>query len=106
MIDPHQAIDFIKANAKQYAIAKGNVAYTDNFLKVVKAKQMNASDSSSLGAKEASAYSSPEYLNAIVANQAAIEEEAHLKWLLTAAQARIEVYKVEQYTLRQEMKLG
>lgn len=106
MIDPHQAIDFIKASAKQYAIAKGNAAYTDNFLKVVKSKQMNASSSSSLGQKEADAYASPDYHTAIVANQAAIEEEAHLKWLLTAAQARIEVYKVEQYTLRQEMKLG
>ena len=103
-IDPTQAVNFIKENAKAYAIAKGNAAYTDNYLKVVKAKQMNASGSSSLGAKEADAYASPEYQTAILANQAAIEEEAHLRWLLTAAQARIEVWKVEQYSLRQEMK--
>lgn len=103
-IDPHQAINFIKENAPAYALAKSNAAFTDNYLKVVKAKQMNASDSSSLGAKEADAYSSAEYLTAITANKQAIEEEAHLRWLLTAAQARIEVWKTEQYSLRQEMK--
>jgi hypothetical protein len=103
-VDPHQAINYIRDNSKQYAIAKGNAAYTENYLKVVKAKEMNKSTSGSLGQREADAYASEEYHKAVLANQAAIEEEAHLKWMLTAAQARIEVFKVEEYSKRAELR--
>jgi hypothetical protein len=34
----------------------------------------------------------------------AVEEEVKLHWLLQAAQARIETYKVQQYTQRAEIK--
>lgn len=103
-IDPEKAIRYIQTNAEPYAKAKGDVAYTENYLKVVKAQQMNKSDSSSLGQREADAYASDDYLQAITANKQAIEEEAHLKWMLTAAQARIEVWKTQEYSKRSEMR--
>jgi hypothetical protein len=34
----------------------------------------------------------------------AVEEEVKLQWLLQAAQARIETYKVQQYTQKAEIK--
>jgi hypothetical protein len=34
----------------------------------------------------------------------AVEEEEKFKWLMVAAQARIEVFKVQQYTARAELK--
>jgi len=43
-------------------------------------------------------------VQAILAHKQAVEEEAHLKWMLTAAQARIEIYKVQEYTKRSEMR--
>lgn len=103
-IDPHAAIEYIKANAKPYAVAKGNVAYTENYLKVVKSQQMNKSDSGSLGQREADAYASAEYQVAVQANREAIEEEAHLKFMIMAAQSRIEVWKVEAYNTRAELR--
>ena len=103
-INPEKAIRYIQENAEPYAKAKGDVAYTENYLKVVKAQQMNKSESSSLGQREADAYASPDYLLAIKANQAAVEQETHLKWMLTAAQARIEVFKVQEYSKRAEMR--
>jgi len=103
-INPEKAIRYIQEHAEKYAKAKGDVAYTENYLKVVKSQQMNKSESSSLGQREADAYASADYLQAITANKQAVEEEAHLKWMLTAAQARIEVWKTTQFTMRQEMK--
>ena len=103
-INPEKAIRYIQEHAEQYAKAKGDVAYTENYLKVVKSQQMNKSESSSLGQREADAYASAEYKESILANKQAIEEEARLKWMLTAAQARIEVYKTQEYTKRAEMK--
>ena len=103
-INPEKAIRYIQENAEPYAKAKGDVAYTENYLKVVKAQQMNKSDSSSLGQREADAYASPEYQEAITANKQAIEQESHLRWMLEAAKARIEVWKTTQFTMRQEMR--
>ena len=103
-IDPHEAINFIARTAPKYAEAKGQMYYLENFLKTVKAQEMNRSDSSSLGQREADAYESQAYRDANTAYKAAVEEEAHLKWLMTAAQARVEVWKTQQYNLRQELK--
>ena len=103
-INPEKAIRYIQENAEPYAKAKGDVAYTENYLKVVKAQQMNKSESSSLGQREADSYATSEYQEAILANKQAIEQEAHLKWMLTAAQARIEVWKTQEYSKRSEMR--
>jgi hypothetical protein len=103
-INPEKAIRYIQEHAERYAKAKGDVAYTENYLKVVKAQQMNKSESSSLGQREADAYATEDYVGAILAHKQAVEEEAHLKFMLIAAQARIEVWKTTQYTARQEMK--
>jgi hypothetical protein len=103
-INPEKAIRYIQENAEKYAKAKGDVAYTDNYLKVVKAQEANKSKSTTIGGKDIDAYASPEYLQAILANKQAIEEESHLRWMLEAAKARIEVYKVQEYTKRSEMR--
>jgi hypothetical protein len=103
-INPEKAIRYIQEHAEKYAKAKGDVAYTENYLKVVKSQQMNKSESSSLGQREADAYASAEYKESILAHKQAIEEEAHLKWMLTAAQARIEVWKTQEYSKRSEMR--
>jgi hypothetical protein len=103
-INPEKAIRYIQEHAEKYAKAKGDVAFTENYLKVIKSQQMNKSESSSLGQREADAYASTDYLQAITANKQAVEEEAHLKWMLTAAQARIEVWKTQEYSKRSEMR--
>jgi hypothetical protein len=38
--------------------------------------------------------------------EVAVEQEEKYRWMLIAAQARIEVWKAEQYTNRAEMRAG
>jgi DNA repair photolyase len=103
-INPEKAIRYIQEHAEKYAKAKGEVAFTDNYLKVVKAQEANKSKSTTIGGKDTDAYASPEYLLAILANKQAIEEESHLRWMLEAAKARIEVWKTQEYSKRSEMR--
>ena len=66
---------------------------------------MNKSDSSSLGAKETFAYSHPDYLQQLEAMKVAVETEEHMKYLLEASKMKFEVYKVQEYTRRTEMRI-
>lgn len=103
-INPELALAFIQKNASEFAEAKGKRIYLENFLKTVKAQQMNESDSSSLGARETDAYASQQYIDTCLALRQAVEQEERLKWLLTAAQAKIEVWKTIEYGKRAEMR--
>ena len=42
-INPEKAIRYIQEHAEKYAKAKGDVAFTENYLKVIKSQQMNKS---------------------------------------------------------------
>ena len=103
-IDPNRAIEYIQQNAPKFAQAKANRVFIENYLKTVKAKVMNASDSTSLGAKEAEAYASHQYVEQLNGLKEAVEQEEHLKWMLTAAQARIDVWKTTEYSKRAEIR--
>ena len=104
-IDPTRAIEYIQKNAGVYAEAKSNRVHIEGYLKYLKASLMNKSESSSLGAKETFAYSHPDYLLQLEAMKTAIEVEERMKYLLEAAKLKIEVYKVQEYTKRTEMKM-
>ena len=103
-IDIERVLAYIQNNAEKYALAKGKRIYVENFLKTVKAQQMNKSDSSSLGARETDAYASKEYIDTCMALRQAVEQEEHLKWMLTAAQAKVDVWKTIEYGKRAEMR--
>ena len=104
-IDPNKAIKFIQDNARAYADAKGARVHLESFLKTVKAQLMSESDEKTLGAQEAFAYAHGRYIDQLQALKDAVIEEEYLKYMLRAAEMRIEVFKVEQYTLRAEMRL-
>lgn len=103
-IDPHACAAFIQQTAPKFAEARAKRMFIENFLKTVKAQGMNASESNSLGQKEADAYSSQAYIEQLHGLREAVELEEKYKWLMTAAQAKLEIWKVNQYSLRQEMK--
>jgi hypothetical protein len=73
-IDPNQAIDYIKANAQLFAQAKADRIHLENYLKVVKSEQINQSDASTQGGKEADAYSSQEYKQILSGLKVAVEQ--------------------------------
>lgn len=102
-IDPNKAIEYIQLNSSAYAKAKAERVFIENNLRVVKAKLMNKEDGT-LGAKEAYAYSHIDYETQLNGLKAAVEIEEHLKYMLEAAKLRVEIWKVNEYTKRTEMK--
>ena len=57
-----------------------------------------------LGKQETYAYAHEEYLEVLEGIRQAVEKEEKYRWLMTAAQARVEVWKVNEYTKRAEIR--
>jgi hypothetical protein len=102
-IDPNKAINYITQNAGVFAKAKADRTFVENNLRVVKSELMNEEEGT-LGNKEAYAYAHPNYKAQLVALREATEIEESLLWMMKAAVARIEVYKVQEYSKRAEMR--
>jgi hypothetical protein len=103
-IDPNKAIQFLIDTAPKYAQAKAHRVFLEEARKSKKASLMNSCDQTVLGKQETYAYSHPDYMELLEGLRVAVEEEEKFKWLMVAAQARIEVFKVQQYTARAELK--
>ncbi len=104
-IEPLKAIEYIQRNAGTYAQAKANRIYIENYLKTVKARLMGSSPATAIGAKEIYAYSSEIYVEQLDGLKDAIEVEETLRYMLEAAKLKVEVWKVQEYTRRTEMKM-
>jgi hypothetical protein len=98
--DPHKAINFMIENAGGMAAAKGERVYLEQFRKSKKALLMNASTAKTIAEREADAYSHPEYIQLLEGLRVAVEREEQLKWMLTAAEARVELYRTESANAR------
>ena len=94
--DPNDAIDFIFKTAPAYAKAKGELAQLEAFKSSLKAIKMAQTDEQSLGAQEREAYRSQEYQDLCKAIGVATEQAESLKWQLTAAQLRVEIWRTDQ----------
>lgn len=103
--DPHEAVDYILRHAKQFAKAKAERTYIEHYRKSLKAILMKRSNESAIGAQEREAYAHPEMLELIKGLQAAVEIEEKLKWDITAAELRVEIWRTEQANNRQEFKV-
>ena len=100
----HEAIDFIFQNAPEYAKAKAERVYLEEFRKTKKALLMKAAlqKYEAVSAQEREAYAHPEYQELLKGLAAAIEVEEDLKWKLEAARMRTDVWRTEQATARAE----
>lgn len=101
-IDPHAAVDYILANAGKFAKAKAERVYLEEFRKSKKALLMKASPESSGIAQERDAYANPEYIAVIDGIKEAVEVEETLRWVLIAAQARVEIWRTESANNRNQ----
>jgi hypothetical protein len=98
-----KAIRYIMENAPLFAQAKANRVFIENYLGTVKSRLMLEEDGT-LGHKDAYAKAHPDYIAQLEGLKVATEEEERLRYMLLAAQARIEVWKTQEYTKRQELK--
>lgn len=92
-IDPHKAIDYIIKNASQFAKAKAQRIYLEEYRKSLKSILMKGSSEDTIGGQEREAYAHNEYLALLKGLREAVEVEEKLRWDLIAAQARIEVWR-------------
>lgn len=104
MENPNKAIQYIINTAPLYAQAKGQRMYLEEMRKSVKAKLMKSCSETVLGKQEIYAYAHPDYIEILEGIKVAVEQEENYRWMMAAAQARIEVYKVQEYTKRSEMR--
>ena len=104
---PYKAIDYIIANAPKYAKAKAERIYLEEFRKTKKALLMKVAMEmgyESAAAQEREAYAHPEYQELLKGLAVAIEEEETLKWMLTAAQMKSEIWRTESANERSGVK--
>lgn len=95
-IDAQAAMEQIWKLAPQYAKAKAEASYIEEFRKSKKALLMQASGQTVISAQERDAYAHPEYVELLDGYRAAIEQAEALRWRLVAAQAAIEIWRTEQ----------
>jgi len=100
---PYRAIEYILKHSKEYATAKSQRVYLEEFRKTKKALLMK--DALAMGveaanAQEREAYAHKEYQELLQGLAAAIEVEEHLKWNLEAARMRIDVWRSQEASNR------
>ena len=106
-INIFRALDFIRDSAPAYAEAKAKRVYLEEYRKTKKALCMRQAESNgvnAISAQERDAYSDPEYKQILDGLRAAVEEEEKYRWLIVAAQARIEVWRTIEANRRAEAK--
>ena len=104
MNEPTKAIQYLIDTAPLYAKAKADRIYLEEFRKSRKAQLMSQAGTEVLGKQETYAYAHADYIQILEGIREAVEREERYRWLMTAAQARIEVWRTEQYSARMEIK--
>lgn len=99
-INPHDAVNFMIKNAKAYAQAKAEVTFIEQFMKSKKAILFSEAMGNTIAEKDAYAYKHPEYLELLDGLREAVEEAERLRWLLVAAQARIDIWRSQEASNR------
>ena len=102
-INPNRAIQYLVDNAPKFAEAKATRVFIENYLRSVKSKLMG-NEEGTLGAKEAYAYAHSDYIEQLNALRIATEEEERLKYMMSAAQLRVDVWKTNEYSKRAELR--
>ena len=104
MNEPTRAIQFLIDTAPLYAKAKADRMYLEEFRKSRKAQLASQAGTEVLGKQETFAYAHPEYIQILEGIREAVEKEETYRWMMTAAQAKIEVWRTQQYSARLEVK--
>ncbi len=104
-INIYKCLDYIRDHAKQYAQAKANRVYLEEYRKSLKASLMATQIGEPVNAREIYAYAHPDYTRLLEGIKEAIEAEENLRWKLIAAQAKISVWQSLGANERAEKKV-
>lgn len=104
-IDIEKTLSFIRKNAKDYAQAKGDRVYLEQFRKSKKALLIIEAEQSGIKTgleRESYAYAHDDYIALLVALQVAVEKEEYLKLMIAGCHAKIELWRTQQANNRAE----
>ena len=104
MNEPTQAIQYLIDTAPLYAKSKADRMFLEEYRKSRKAQLASQAGTEVLGKQETFAYAHPEYIQILEGIREAVEKEETYRWMMTAAQAKIEVWRTQQYSARLEVK--
>lgn len=104
MNEPTRAIQFIVDTAPLYAKAKSDRMFLEEFRKSKHAQLKSLAGTEVLGKQDTFAYAHPEYVEILEGIRAAVEIEERYRWLMTAAQAKVECWKTMQFNARMEAR--
>lgn len=104
--DIQRALDWLVKNATPAAKARAERQYLEEYRKVLKAQLMKASGEETAAAQEREAYANEAYANHLDVLRIAVEADERFRWLTTAAEAKIEVWRSEQANQRAQGKIG
>ena len=104
MNEPTRAIQFIVDTAPLYAKAKSDRMFLEEFKRSKHAQLKSLAKTEVLGKQDTFAYAHPEYIQILEGIREAVEKEETYRWMMTAAQAKIEVWRTQQYSARLEVK--
>ena len=90
-----KAVDYLRNNASKLSKAKAASIYLDDYSKVVKSQIMREHDNQPIGKQESIAYADPRYDQHLKAKRIADEEYEYLRWMMEAAQAKIDVWRTQ-----------
>ena len=99
-IDPVRAVEYIMKHSAEFAKAKAERVYIENYLRSKKSLIMAKSSAKSVAAAEVDAYADPEYIGLLEGLKEAVETEEKLKWMLTSAQLKVEIWRSQEATNR------
>ncbi len=103
LIDPQAAVTYMIAKSGEYAIAESNKIYMEELRKTIKAEGMKEAELNghkTAAMQEREAYASQIYKTHLMALQEAVRQREELRWMLIAAQARIEVWRSQEASNR------
>lgn len=95
-----KALDFLRDNSSAAAQAKATRIYLEEYRKSLKAMVMKEHASLPIGAQEREAYASEEYLKHLGALKDAVFEDERLRFLMKAAEAKIEAWRSQSANYR------
>lgn len=104
-INIFKALDFIRNQAPVYAKAKADRVYLEQYRKTKKALGMRKAEMEghkSAATQEREAYADEEYVELLNGLREAVEVEERLRWMIVAAQAKIEVWRTIEANRRVE----
>lgn len=103
-INVEKALNFIRDIAKEFAEAKAERVYIEQFRKSKKAILSKQYEGGTINDKDNYAYSHKDYLSLLEGLKAAVEKEERLKYQIIAAQLKVEVWRTQQANSRIERK--